>query len=264
MSILEPGLGQIYNGQARKGLIMLALPLLFLPATILGLKSDSMLALMVVYGLLAAAYFIFVLHDAIKTARRFKAGYQLKKYNKIWVYIGVVLLLGAFNAGLSAYIKSNHVQAFNIPSSSNEPTLLTGDHILADRSPSARNPNRGDLIIFEYPKDPLKDFVKRVVAVGGDTVEIQDKALFLNGKRMIESYAIHTDTKTMTARDFFGPVTVPEGSYFVLGDNRDRSADSRFWGFVKKEKIKGTVRSIYWSWDPVNTSVRWGRVGLNL
>lgn len=265
LSILDPGLGQIYNGQAKKGLIILFLPLLFLPATILGLKSDSLKVLMAIYVILTVTYYLFVVADAIKTARKFGAEYHLKKYNKIITYIGIVILVGVLNTALSAYFKNNHVQAYKIPAASNEPTLLVGDHVLADRHPSARNPTRGDLIIFEFPEDPKRDFVKRVIGMEGDTVEIRDKAVFLNGKKITEPYAIHKATKTLSAgmapRDFFGPATVPEESYFVLGDNRDRSYDSRFWGFIKKEKIKGTVKSIYWSWDAKNTTVRWDRIG---
>jgi len=139
---------------------------------------------------------------------------------------------------------------------------------LTDRSQSARKPNRGDLIVFEYPEDPTKDFIKRVVALGGDTIEIRNKELFVNGKAVSEAYAVHNEANMVPAsenpRDNLGSKTIPDGEYFVMGDNRDRSYDSRFWGTVPKSKIKGTVKSIYWSWDKEKFAVRWNRVGVKV
>lgn len=121
------------------------------------------------------------------------------------------------------------------------------------------------MVIFEYPKDPSKDFVKRVVAVSGDTVEIKDKQLIVNGNIIKEEYVVYTDVTTYPTitypRDQFGPVTVPANSYFVMGDNRDHSVDSRFFGFVSKNMIKGTLKSIYWSYDLKTSSIRWNRIG---
>ncbi len=265
LSLLEPGLGQIYNGQARKGLIILALPLLLLPAMVWCLNSSNIMIYLGVYAVLAVAYYIIVVADAVLTAKKFKNEYRLKKYNKLAAYIGIVVIVVLLNTMLSAYIKSNYVQAYKLPAASMEPTLLIGDHVLADRHLAARNPKRGDIIIFEYPQDPKKDFVKRVVAIGGDIVEIRDKELFVNKKPAKETYVAHKEAEVIPAdqnpRDNFGPVTVPAGSYFVMGDNRDRSYDSRFWGFVEKSRIKGTVKNIYWSWDRTNGAVRWNRIG---
>lgn len=191
--------------------------------------------------------------------------YQLKKYNKIAIYIGILVLVTVFSTSIKLLIRNNYVQAFKIPAGSMEPTLLIGDHILVDRQMSARNPNRGDIVIFEYPEDPSKDFVKRVVAVAGDIVVIKKKELYINNRPVKEAYSVHKELDLIPAnqnpRDNFGPVTVPAGSYFMMGDNRDRSYDSRFWGFVEKTKIKGTVRNIYWSWDHKKSVVRWNRIG---
>lgn len=265
LSLLEPGLGQIYNGQARKGIIILLLPLLLLPGLLLCLNSSKVLVYLGIYVISAVAYYIIVAVDAVSNARKLNSDYQIKKYNRIAIYIGVVILSVLINISLTAFIRSNYVQAFKIPAGSMEPTLLIGDHILVDRSQSARNPNRGDLIVFEYPEDPAKDFIKRVVAVGGDTVEIKDKQLLVNGKLAIEPYVAHKEANIFPAslnpRDNFGPHTVPKDSYFVLGDNRDRSYDSRFWGAVSKDKIKGTVKNLYWSWDRGMFAVRWDRIG---
>lgn len=179
---------------------------------------------------------------------------------------------------LALFIRAFVVQAFKIPSGSMEPTLLVGDHILVNkfiygvRLPFVNStiipvsePERGDIIVFEYPVEPEKDFIKRVVGVPGDTVEIRDKKVYVNG-RPVDDYPVkHTASRVLPAsvnnRDNFGPVKVPEKAYFVLGDNRDNSYDSRFWGFVKESAIKGEAFIIYWSWDSEEFGVRWGRIG---
>jgi signal peptidase I len=265
LSLLEPGLGQIYNGQARKGIIFILLQLLLIPFLLLSLNSPYVLIFLGLMVLLTLVYYIIVVGDAVIYAKKCGFDYRLKRYNKILVYFGIVLGLTVFGNSLKLIITHNFVQAFKIPAGSMEPTLLIGDHILVDRSATARTPNCGDLVIFEYPEDPSKDFVKRVVAVGGDIIAIRDKKLYVNNLPVKEPYIVHKEINFIPAsenpRDNFGPVTVPAGSYFMLGDNRDRSYDSRFWGFVQKSNIKGTVRNIYWSWDRNTTSVRWNRIG---
>jgi signal peptidase I len=206
---------------------------------------------------------VIVVADAIKTARRFQDEYDLRKYNKAIVYIAIIIFSGIVNTTISEYLKNNIVQAYKIPAGSMKPTLLIGDHILVDRKPSARDPKRGDIIVFEFPEDPEKDFIKRVVAIEGDTVAIRDKQLFINGEAVKESYIVHKESPILPKgpRDNFELVKVPDSSYFVMGDNRDNSYDSRFWGFVHKSKIRGTAKSIYWSWDRTEMSVRWERIG---
>jgi signal peptidase I len=149
-----------------------------------------------------------------------------------------------------------------------EPTLLVGDHVLIDRTKSGRVPKRGDIIVFEYPEDRTKDFIKRVIATGNDTVEVRNKQLFVNGKLMVEPYIVHKESDTIPAtqnpRDNFGPKVVPPDSYFTMGDNRDRTYDSRFWGAVPKAKVRGVLKSIYWSWDRENSAVRWDRIGMKI
>jgi signal peptidase I len=178
---------------------------------------------------------------------------------------------------LAFFIRSFVVQAFKIPSGSMLPTLQIGDHILVNKFiyglrlpyPFERTlvewgqPQRGDVIVFVYPKDPSKDFIKRVVAVPGDTVEIRHKQLYVNGVKMDDPHATFADgaQEIPGPRDNFGPVTVPEGKLFVMGDNRDRSHDGRFWGFVDRGAVKGKAFLIYWSWDGSDRWVRWERIG---
>jgi len=182
-----------------------------------------------------------------------------------FILISAILLFGIVSVAGTFYVRENVVKAYKIPAASMEPTLLVGDHILVDRSEASRAPRRGDLIVFQYPKDPSKDFVKRVVAVAGDTVELKDKVLLINGKVVKEPYIVHKEKERFQAtenpRDNSPLQKIAADSYFVMGDNRDRSYDSRFWGTVSKDKIKGTVKSIYWSWDRTTMSVRWDRIG---
>ncbi len=174
---------------------------------------------------------------------------------------------------LAFVIRTFVVQAFKIPSGSMLDTLLIGDHLLVNkflygtRIPFTdkvimplEDPKQGDVIVFEFPEDTSKDFIKRIIGVPGDVVEMKDKALFRNGEKLVEPYIKHTDPNAQQRRDNFGPITVPAGKYFVLGDNRDESYDSRFWGFVDKEKIRGKAWVIYWSWDGPS-DIRFNRIG---
>ena len=179
---------------------------------------------------------------------------------------------------LALFIRTFVVQAFKIPSGSMKNTLLIGDHILVNKFiygvklpylqkvivPIGK-PKRGDIVVFKFPVEPEKDFIKRVVGIAGDTIEGRDKKIYVNGQPIDETYTIKTDSNVypagLQARDNFGPVTVPEESLFVMGDNRDQSFDSRFWGFVDLKVVSGKAFMIYWSWDSNDFSVRWSRLG---
>lgn len=179
---------------------------------------------------------------------------------------------------LALVIRTFVVQAFKIPSGSMEDTLAIGDHILVSkfiygtkipfsdkRILKIRDPRRGDVIVFEYPEDPSKDFIKRVIGTPGDEVEVKEKKVYINGMPYENPHEVHKEKELIpreqNPRDNFGPVKVPENSYFVMGDNRDRSYDSRFWGFVKNSKIKGLAFIKYWSWDSARFRIRWGNIG---
>ncbi len=170
------------------------------------------------------------------------------------------------------------VQAFKIPSGSMLPTLLAGDHLLVNKLryglqlPIAggwlvlySQPQPGDVVVFAHPKEPDMDYIKRVIAVEGEEVEIRDKQIFVNGKARDVPYACFVDgakrVRAKSQRDNFGPAVVPPGRLFVLGDNRDHSYDSRYWGFVDVDQVKGKASVIYWSWDDQDQWVRWERVG---
>jgi len=179
----------------------------------------------------------------------------------------------AVAVGLALLIRTAVVQAFYIPSGSMEDTLLVGDYLLANkfvygaplavpltsvslfRFPALRDPSPGDIVIFRSPIDPDRDLIKRCVAVGGQTVQIINKTLYINGEPSEDPpLSKYTDRRVQNAavspRDNFGPFTVPDGQFFMMGDNRDNSADSRYWLSVPRELIKGKAMSIYWSWAP--------------
>ena len=179
---------------------------------------------------------------------------------------------------IALFIRTFVVQAFKIPSGSMKQTLQIGDHILVNKFAYGvkipylrktvipfKNPRRGDIVVFKYPVDPKKDFIKRVIGIPGDVIEIRDKQLYINGQRVNHDYGMYTDPRILgenvRPRDNFGPITVPQHSLFVMGDNRDESFDSRFWGFVDYKALNGKAFIIYWSWDRENFGVRWGRLG---
>lgn len=260
LSLLVPGVGQVYNGQLVKGIVLFVLPLVYLPIASILLNDHFSYVLMVSLLAIAVLYRLGVVVDAIVVASRYRFGYAVKKYNSAVLY--VVFLLGGYAVGaLGSHLTHLYIaQAYTIPSGSNIPTLNIGDCILVDMT--SRHPRAGDFIAFKNPKNSAQDLVKRVVAVGGDTVEIRDKVLWRNGEPVEESYVIHTDKRRLAGpRDNFGPVTVPADQYFVLGDNRDESHDSRFLGFVDQPAVRGTVTFIYWSEDPASDEVRWDRIG---
>jgi signal peptidase I len=180
---------------------------------------------------------------------------------------------------LALVIRAFVVQAFTIPSGSMMETLLVGDYILVNKFiygaeipftdvhlPGLRAPRRGDIIVFKYPNDETRDFIKRIVAVGGDTVQVRgDNRVLLNGVLQQESY-VRPGSVGNPGSGGCGfphgcePTVVPRGAYFVMGDNRDNSQDSRYWGFVKREKIRGKAFMIYWSWDSDRHWLRFGRL----
>jgi signal peptidase I len=185
---------------------------------------------------------------------------------------------------LTVVIRGLVVQAFRIPSGSMEDTLLIGDFLFVNkmvygseidigwsdwrlvhyRFPAIRQPQRGDVIVFRFPEDPSRDFIKRCIATEGQRVEIRDKALYVDGQAQVEPYVIHTDSRTLprdgSARDNFGPIVVPKGHLFMMGDNRDNSLDSRFWGPLPVDLVKGKAMILYWSWDPDRGAPRLNRL----
>jgi signal peptidase I len=164
---------------------------------------------------------------------------------------------------LALVLRTFVVQAYRIPSDSMKNTLEVGDFILVSKfSYHFREPRPDDILVFKYPLNPSKDFVKRCIAVEGQMVEIRDKVVYVNGERRTEPKSVRFGDATIVPadlgnRDNFGPVIVPPGTVFVLGDNRDNSRDSRVWGFLDKDLIRGKASFIYWSWAPDPNAPKW-------
>jgi signal peptidase I len=181
---------------------------------------------------------------------------------------------------LALVIRTLIIQAFTIPSGSMMDTLLVGDYILVNkflygpelpltdhRLPGLRHPQRGDIIVFKYPQDEKRDFIKRIVGTPGESVQVRGDQVYVNGKLLVEPYVRKLegplgDRGSTYCGYAYGcePTVVPADSYFVMGDNRNNSQDSRYWGFVRKEKIKGKAFLIYWSWDSDRHWLRWWRL----
>jgi len=236
-----------------------------------------------------------------RTTRRSPSRRTQRKKSVTREYAEAILLALA----LALVLRSFVVQSFHIPSGSMEDTLVEGDLFLGVkflygakipftnwRLPGIRTPQPGDIVVFQYPLDPGRDFVKRCVAGPGQTVEVRNKVLYVDGERAVDPpRSKYIDPRVMPRehangrRDHFGPITVPPGHYFLMGDNRDNSEDSRYWGFLPHSHLVAKAVVMYWSWAPdphapryVNLAsiprmvfynivhffqrVRWGRIGM--
>jgi signal peptidase I len=197
-----------------------------------------------------------------------------KKQSAVWEYTKSILIALV----LALFIRTYVVQAFAIPSGSMEDTLEIGDHILVNKFIygtklpfgtnsifEIRQPKRGDVIVFEFPEDRTKDFIKRVVGVPGDKIRVANKKVYVNDQIYKNPHEVHKEgvilPGILSPRDNTDAITVPTNSYFVMGDNRDRSNDSRWWGYVNREDIKGLAFIKYWSWDSGKRWVRWKAIG---
>jgi len=191
---------------------------------------------------------------------------------------------------LALFIRTFIVQAFKIPTGSMENNLLVGDHLLVNKfvlgptaSPVERallpfaTIHRGDVVVFKYPEEPDRDFIKRVIGLPGETLELRDKHVYINGQGLDEPYVHYllppasqsefSEATSFDVRERYGPVTVPVDQFFVMGDNRDNSQDSRYWGFLPREYIKGKALFVYFSFaeEPdasggLFSAVRWNRI----
>ena len=194
---------------------------------------------------------------------------------------------------LALFIRTFVVQAFKIPTGSMEQNLLIGDHLLVNKfvfGPALgraetmllpmKDIRRLDVIVFKYPEDPERDFIKRVIGLPGETVELRNKRVYVNGQRLEEPYVYYLEDPPPLPEEMslsndpagtagdprvrYGPVTVPPNHYFAMGDNRDNSQDSRYWGFLPRENVKGKALVIYWSYAAetgnIFSATRWSRI----
>ncbi len=284
LSLLMPGLGQIYNGQAKRGLLLYCLFwIAYLAAVITTIALPFSFKFAVLILMLISAYlvYLYVILDSIRNARRLVNTYQLKSYNKWYIYLGIYVLLWLVQIAFGITGREVLVQAYNTPAGSMIPALHVGERILVNNLTYGvhipfrggymaryNKPKRGDVVVYVYPKDRYTGFLHRVIGEEGDLVEIREKKVYINGQLFDDPYA-HFEGNNLSKKlkqfmDNFGPERVPKNHIFVMGDNRDRSHDSRFRGFLDISDVKGKAFIIYWSWDGDNSRVRWRRIGMRI
>ena len=284
LSVAATGLGHIYCGRLLKGLILFFASFAFAPIIVIAAQnaaSTFMLALVIASILLLAGIFLYALIDAGLLARRIGPAYELKEYNRWYIYLLFIVVALCYPTNLASSIRANVLQAFKIPAQSMAPGILRGDRILLNKAIyRIKAPARGDVVIFVYPDDRRLYYLKRIVALPGDTVEIKHNRLLINDRPL--SYAKPASGPPMnfdpgsTIRalveenngsrypilvddaqaENLPKITVPHGSCYVLGDNRSHSKDSRNFGPIPLADVKGRVDYIYW---PAGSWSRFGR-----
>lgn len=283
LSAFFPGIGQFYNGQVIKGLAFIVLMFV----------AWALKAFFAPLFLVAVLGYIFIIKDAFDSAEALK-GFNDRFFRQgRAVVMLIVIMIGLQQTPLAVLIKNNVIEAFKMPSGSMLPTMSIGDHFLIGRTTSFRSPvKRGDIVVFPYPADPSKNFVKRVIGIGGDKIQIVNGELYINDQLIQATLiGVHENDGLPPSKEYgppteyeerigdakyrvqylrdksatnAGPWLVPQAAVFVMGDNRDNSQDSRFWGSVPQNSIMGTAMKIYWSWDRAELKVRWERIGETL
>jgi signal peptidase I len=212
--------------------------------------------------------------DAIRSAIKSARGRKPKSYNRWSVYVCILVVYSGFTFLLPNPQKDfGDIKTFKIPSQSMQPTVEAGDYIACDLTYyRSRPPRRGDIIVFKYPRDETIDYIKRIVGLPGDTIELRQNILYVNDKKIEEPYAVYggNGDGPKPLPQNYGPYFISENEYFVMGDNRDNSSDSRFFGSVGRENIEGKAILVYFSWDmelPLLSfpgklaSIRFSRIG---
>jgi signal peptidase I len=281
LNFVVPGLGHQYAGRIRSAALLLLLyqPLetttlllmLWIPSR--GVNVAAPYAIVVVARVILAVAAALDVRPALE-----RPVFRLSRSRAL---VGSLLVVVGLNKLWVTVYRASVAQAYALPTGSMEPTILMGDRVLASkwdygwRLPllarpltARRDVVRGELVVFPYPQDPGRTYLKRVVGLPGERFEIRGKRVFIDGRRLEEPYAHFieapgTDSPSELWNNF-PAVTVPADSYFVLGDNRDNSRDSRFWGFLRGSDLQGRPRLVYWSVDPRTGAVRWSRIGLRL
>lgn len=293
LSQLCPGWGQIYNRDWRwVGFTVATVVPLSTLSTIFLFDSLKQIALAIGLGLLLS---LVLSVQAYRRAKRVPVIERDARELRWWhiayrifgVYFLFAALLFSFPDGYGLFMPTR-LRSFQIPSESMVPNLLIGDRLVADGwAYWGKEPARGDVVVFDYPKDPEIKFVKRLIGLPGDLIEFKKGELYLNGKivpqRRTENFPLEASNRLATEyletidssehvifriqpgwHEDYGPVAVPPGKYFVAGDNRDRSSDSRFWGFVSRDQLIGRMAYIYFSWNSDTNSLRKERIGMSV
>jgi signal peptidase I len=282
LSLLMPGVVHAYLGRVGRGALVLAgtlvtaLLVTFAEAAVLirPSRAIAVISITLAFGV-AFGFIVFVARDAYHVAR------SAPTTRRIGAALAFLVASVVLYEALVQPVSRCFVRPYTMPSASMAPTLLVGDHVMVDmlsfgaryrlwsldrtlaRFRPVEAPRNGDVVVFSRPGDAEREFVKRVIAVAGETVELRDRQLWIDGEAVQEPFAVYRPGDAPAGRRF-GPLTVPPDHVFVMGDNRDESADSRLWGPIPTEHVTGLVRAIYWSWDHAAGAVRWDRVGQSL
>jgi signal peptidase I len=284
LSLIVPGLGQVYCGKLTRGLLLIILSTLPISSiAIVLLLKNSLALILVAVGLIVFSIImqLIAIIDSIYLVKYVGPNYELKEYNRWYVYLLLILICGSGTTGSTSYIKSNVMEAFRIPVAQNYPTIIPGDRILANKTAYlTTEPKRGDIVVFLNPEKRGQNYIKRIVAIAGDTVEMKDNQLYINGQMLqcqplpqseLDSIKIKIKGEDLCGDLFyeinngvkykiflakppndqtphsFAQITVPKYNCFVLGDNRNSSKDSRAFGLVPVVAIKGRADWRYWS-----------------
>lgn len=291
LSFVAPGLGHLYAGRPRAALVVAAAVQLIGWLVLTGwvLLPPSKVMLILGFALLLGALVGNIAYAAV-AARRADPAYELRAYNRWYAYVAAFVVLTVWHQGSYALAKSYIVQAYRIPSPTMEPALLVGDYVYVAKVPrSARTPRHGAIVVFVSVEDSTArlHIVKRVIGMPGDTLHMVRDAVYRNHSRLDEPYRLRSLGTAVdhpqilgqirawqlahyvgpdpasyqpTTHDW-GPIVVPQEHCFVLGDNRDDSYDSRYWGFVPLNHVRGRPRFIYYSYNSSTHAVRWDRIG---
>ena len=273
--LVVPGLGHLYAGFHRRAVLLF---LLFPPAGVAVLMLIILIRVPLVNVAIAMALFlalyVLVAYAAANDTRKMTATARVHWFSRWYSLLAAVVLVSAVIRPAWVYVfRTTLVEAYKVPSGGMENTILIGDHLLAvkwaygwrlplfeDVVFGARPAERGDLVVFPFPEDPSRPFIKRVIGLPRETVEIRDKVVYINGKPLDEAYVRFLEPPVRrddpeyglrgeSIRDNWGPKVIPEGQLFVLGDNRDNSRDSRFWGFLRQDSLLGRAEVVYWSYE---------------
>jgi signal peptidase I len=273
-SLLATGLGHIYCGRIVKGLALFLASSLFAPLAVVASLLDPSTPLLV--GLLASALavvglYLFAVADAFVLARRLRDEYALREYNRGFLYALFILVGVTYPPGVVHYLRANAFEAFLIPTASEAPNILPGDHVLVNKHLlHARFPRRGDVVVFRVPGQPGRQWIKRIIALPGDTVAVRHNEVLVNGKKLeherVPAESLPDGTSGLKGQVVqevnsgsrylillagdeesvdFAEKTVPDGNCFVLGDNRNDSTDSRQFGFIPISDLRGAFQYVY-------------------
>jgi len=268
LSLAVPGAGHVLRGALRRGIAWAVGLVAFAPALVLLLPNSIVTLAVVIAGGLLGRVACAIDAALVETTR--------PRWTVVVTttggFVAAAMLFGfVVDTPLRAYYKANYREAFGISSASMAPALLVGDYVIADKAVyRSRPPGRGDVVVFKYPVDERRDFIKRIVGMPGDQIHVRGRQVIVNGVPLSEPYVMPAGAGSPVAEERCGytygcdPILVPPNAYFMMGDNREHSQDSRDWGFVRGEKIVGRVTTVYYSWDGDGHWLRRERIGQRL